>query len=578
MKNMIKGCILAAATILSLASCSKEIDAPASGNLMTFKARIEQPAVTKTEFAEGAQGISAKFQEGDVVIVIDSEGNATNFTATSVSSDGIATFEGEPETPIAAGATVTAVLKGAGISYDATNKQIVANLSNQAGTLEDAGKRSLFVATGTNTNSGLSLSFQIKTSILKCVLTLPSSDASENGYNWYLSTGGTGSKDYKNKITVDLDGTVTLSAGSQYGDISISSAVPFADGKATVYFAVPSTQIKNGIIQCTPSSDQYTRYVWHLAGATALTPAEGCCYTVTRNQSVICYSSQNAGSMFLVNNSATTVNGTALPANTTGKPKTTVLAGDVWGYRYPLTVCQAELSDFLGNYTFKGDTRKATVKGTPVQATTTIAPATGDYPNPSGQLAGQYYDNDWVAPAGAPGTETPVTVSASGDATNNATVSGLFENLPMPAMIKLDYAAHTMSFSLYIENKSYLVSGGLFNGEYAAFETELRSKSNDTKKQYWQLGFGNGGAFEYKGSLSISDGGDITVKFSQNQNCTSFMEYNVVGILVNRFVKANSTAGNDMVRSRKSIYCQKQYDRGGSAYAWVTQGDFTMTK
>lgn len=573
MKNMIKGCILAAATMLSLASCSKEIDAPASGNLMTFKARIEQPAVTKTEFAEGAQGISAKFQEGDVVIVFDSEGNATNFTATSVSSDGVATFEGEPETPIAVGASVTAVLKGAGISYDATNKQIVANLSNQAGTLEDAGKRSLFVATGTNTNSGLSLSFQIKTSILKCVLTLPSSDASENGYNWYLSTGGTGSKDYKNKITVDLDGTVALGVASQEGDLKVAGNVPFADGKATVYFAVPSTQIRNGIIQCTPSSDQYTRYVWHLAGATALTPAAGCNYTVTRTQSVICYSSQNAGSMFLVNNSATTVNGTALPANTTGKPKTTVLAGDVWGYRYPLTVCQAELSDFLGNYTFKGDTRKATVKGTPAKATETIAKGSSDYPNPSGQLAGQYYDNDWVAPAGAPGTETPVTVSASGNATNNATVSGLFENLPMPAMIKLDYAAHTVSFSLYIENKSYLVSSGLFNGEYAAFETEL--KSTDGK---WQLGIAHGGSFEYKGTLSISEGGEISVKFAQNQACTAYSGYNVVGIIVNRFVEAGQTGGNYMVRSRKSIYCQKQNDRGGSAYAWVTQGDFTMTK
>lgn len=576
MKNMIKGCILAAATMLSLASCSKEIDAPASGNLMTFKARIEQPAVTKTEFAEGTQGISAKFQEGDVVIVIDSEGNATNFTATSVSSDGVATFEGEPETPIAAGASVTAVLKGTGISYDKTNKQIVANLANQAGTLEDAGKRSLFVATGTNTNSGLSLSFSIRTSILKCVLTLPSSDASESGYNWYLSTGGTGSKDYKNKITVDLDGTVALDVASQEGDLKVAGNLPFADGKATVYFAVPSTQIKNGIIQCTPSSDQYTRYVWHLAGATALTPAEGCSYTVTRNQSVVCYSSQNAGSMFLVNNSATTVNGTALPANTTGKPKTTVLAGDVWGYRYPLTVCQAELSDFLGNYTFKGDTRKATVKGTPVQASATVAPGTGgskEYPNPSGQSTGSFYDNVWTAPAAAANTETPVTVTASGNSPYNVVVNGLFENLPMPGKIDLDYTNHTLSACLYIENKTYAVTSGLFSGEYAMFATELRNSPSG----YWQLGYANGGAFEYAASTSVSAEGSVTFKFAKDQQCQAFTKFVVVGFLVNRFVTSTGNGAN-LVRSTKSIYCYDQKTSGGSAYAWVTQGDFTMTK
>lgn len=578
MKNMIKGCILAAATMLSLASCSKEIDAPASGNLMTFKARIEQPAVTKTEFAEGAQGISAKFQEGDVVIVIDSEGNATNFTATSVSSDGVATFEGEPETPIAVGASVTAVLKGAGISYDKTNKQIVANLANQAGTLEDAGKRSLFVATGTNTNSGLSLSFSIKTSILKCVLTLPSSDASENGYNWYLSTGGTGSKDYKNKITVDLDGTVALGVASQEGDLKVAGNVPFADGKATVYFAVPSTQIRNGIIQCTPSSDQYTRYVWHLAGATALTPAEGSSYTVTRTQPVIRYSSQGAGSMFLVNDSATTVNGESIPANTTGKPKKTVISGGAWGYTYPLTVCQAELSDFLGNYTFKGDTRVATAGHAPVKATEALQsvpnPKNPPYPSLTGQAVGYYYDTEWVAPKSAAGTETAVTVAASGNAANNATVTGLFANLPMPARINLDYASHIMSFSLYIENKMYKVSGGLFDGENAMFATEL---INNDKEGYYQLGFAHGGAFEYEGTLSVADDGTISVKFAQNKTCTAYSSYKVKGIIVNRFATATGNGAN-LVRSRNSVYCYSNFPQGGSAFAWVTQGDFTMTK
>lgn len=568
----------AAAIAVASAACSKEIattadEAAVASKVVTLKATVAANN-TKVVAEETVTGIDFTFEVEDIVWVFDAEGNKTDFTVTEV-NEGIATLSGTPETEIAAGDPITAVVKTAAVkSYDATNKVVKADLSaSQTGTLESAAAHTVLVAT---TNFGEDITFEQNTTIYKFVLSVPAGETPTGGYNWYLSTGGTGSKDYINAMTVGIDGAVTLddSRTSQSGDIKISNTVATADGKFTVYVSAPVYKVQNAIMQCTPSGQAYDRYVWHIAGATALVPAAGYTYTITRTAPQICHSSANAGSYYLIDNSAATVNGTAIPANTTGKPKLTVISEPLWGYTYPLTVLQAEESDFIGSWDFKGDTRNATVKGTPIKATETIAKGSGDYPNPSGQLSGQWYDNDWVAPAAAANTVTHVTLAKSADATYNLTMTGLFADVPMPAKFKLDYENHSFTAALRIENKAYQAGTGTFAGEWVAYETELQ---NRTGTAYWQLGFANGGAFDYAATVTVADNGTTTLSFSNTQTCTAYTTYKVVGIIVNRFV-VQSTGGNDMVRSRKSIYCKQQNDRGGSAYAQVTQGVFTLTK
>lgn len=226
------------------------------------------------------------------------------------------------------------------------------------------------------------------------------------------------------------------------------------------------------------------------------------------------------------------------------------------------------VATFAGAYTLTGDVRTPTKGGAATQATTDNQ-AGVKYGTLGGVTKGSWYDQAWIADG--KGDSIDITLEAA-EGEHVMCAKGIYENLVMPVDLLIDYEKQTFGMNFVIENKAYLITSGMYKdlGQYAAFATELMEGSN------WCLGFGNGGAFNYYGSVDLSSG-NIVVKFAKGQKCTAFNTYNVVGILVNRYA-SESTAGTALIRSQKSVWAAKNLKHSGSAYARVIQGDFTITK
>lgn len=226
------------------------------------------------------------------------------------------------------------------------------------------------------------------------------------------------------------------------------------------------------------------------------------------------------------------------------------------------------VATFAGAYTLTGDVRTPTKGGAATQATTDNQ-AGVKYGTLGGVTKGSLYDQAWIADG--KGDSIDITLEAA-EGEHVMCAKGIYENLVMPVDLLIDYEKQTFGMNFVIENKAYLITSGMYKdlGQYAAFATELMEGSN------WCLGFGNGGAFNYYGSVDLSSG-NIVVKFAKGQKCTAFNTYNVVGILVNRYA-SESTAGTALIRSQKSVWAAKNLKHSGSAYARVIQNDFTITK
>lgn len=227
------------------------------------------------------------------------------------------------------------------------------------------------------------------------------------------------------------------------------------------------------------------------------------------------------------------------------------------------------VATFAGVYTLTGDVRTPTKGGAATQAT--ADDQTGvkyGYNGKGGIKKNCWYDQAWTADG--KGTSIDITLEAA-QGEHVMCAKGLYENLVMPVDILIDYEKQTFGMNFVIENKAYLLTSGMYKdlGQYAAFVTELMLGDN------WCLGFGHGGAFNYNGTVDLSKG--IVVKFVKGQKCTTYKDYNVVGILVNRYT-SQSTAGTALIRSQKSTYAFKNIESSGAAYARVIQGDFTITK
>lgn len=226
------------------------------------------------------------------------------------------------------------------------------------------------------------------------------------------------------------------------------------------------------------------------------------------------------------------------------------------------------VATFAGAYTLTGDVRTPTKGGAATKATVDNQ-AGVKYGTLGGVTKGFWYDQAWIADGN--GASIDITLEAA-EGEHVMCAKGIYENLVMPVDLLIDYEKQTFGMNFVIENKAYLITSGMYKdlGQYAAFATELMEGSN------WCLGFGNGGAFNYYGSVDLSSG-NIVVKFAKGQKCTAFNTYNVVGILVNRYA-SESTAGTALIRSQKSVWAAKNLKHSGSAYARVIQNDFTITK
>ena len=260
------------------------------------------------------------------------------------------------------------------------------------------------------------------------------------------------------------------------------------------------------------------------------------------------------------------------------------------GSTYDLTQIDAKV--MAGKWTLSGDIRTGTTKGSVAKATTTSTSG-AKYGSKGGIQKGSWYDDGWTAPSAVSGgVNLPVTVTynaegedpgkylnptATGTSAdrakaqkNNLVLTGLYENLTMPARAEVNYEEKWARLYLVIENKNQQLTSGVYSGEYASFQTELQRPTGE-----WELGFANGGINYYLGELTIT-GGATKVAYPASQTCVYYPSYNMVGIIVNRFATEASTAGAELIRSTASKWSYTHYSYSGSAYARVLQQALTF--
>lgn len=609
-KIVISSLILLAA----LAGCSKlnQLEnQPEEGQQISLFANL--PEGTKVAFAsDGAanEGFTTSYA-GDEHLFLWFEGKTLHYheltvdsyTASSASFNGMLKAGYGPSAyPAAFGAMLTSrKLYGRGsqpwasywFSYDNNNSNTFYNrvwLGQQDGTAEMATASSALFASGSlaAADDTPTLSFDYLTSILKFVVTLPDGVvADENNTEIYV--GGTNVYSYVriNETTGALVADKSSDPNSYIYIVPDKSCFSgqTITGYVCLWTGASGIKITDALIEVVV--DGTHTYKTTLANNTGSTLAAGKVYTFAPAGKLVF-----DGVRKWIPDDATTVNipagltttgsvpswmaynsGTgvvSIAANATGSPRQGVID---FTDGSSVDITQLEESDFAGSWTLTGDTRTTTTHGAAAKAAAAVAKTGDGYGKLTGKAKNSWYDDAWVSPAAAAGTDTPLTITYDGSQpTNKFNITGIFGTLVMPAKLEIDYANADATFYPYIPNTSVLQASGEYEGEYLGFATELKNASGGQ----WQLGFGNGGAFYFTCPVNVA-GTTTTASFSGSQTCTAYTSYNVVGLLVNRYV-ASGTAGSNLIRSQKSFWAYSNVDNGGAAYAQVTQGAFTLTK
>lgn len=577
-----------AASLLACNKVENEVVAPENGaKTLTITATIGDPD-TRLSYSEATDGsYKARFNENDVVWAYFAKadnsvaGPVTKLAIDpkSISFDGKTACFRQPAVSIPEGSTkiIAYLANTANTTNFDGGDDIVSDISSQANLTAALNNQVIYGAvdfkdlTSTNPDAlAASIPFSYKTSLLKFSLALP--EGTEVDPKAAVSVNLTSGKIH-NKL--HISGGV-LGAKSEEGELKLGATV--ANGMVSAAAAVWAADDLNSKILVNIGEDTFIADFKPAASIVA-----GKVYTVERTlavsaKPVTMWANDDAASVDFKYSGGEEVTNDWLSckdgkvswtANTTGAIRNAKLT---FKNGSSFELWQANPSDvipvFAGNYTLTGDVRTPTAGGAAVKAEADDQNGV-KYGTKGGVKAGSWYDKAWTADG--KGSSIDITLKAA-EGDHNMCAEGLYENVVMPVDLLIDYDAQTFGINFVIENKAYPITSGMYAGlgQYAAFATELKEGNN------WCLGFGNGGAFNYYGSVDLSTG-NVVVKFAQGQKCTAFNAYNVVGILVNRYA-SESTAGTELIRSQSSVWAAKNIDKSGAAYARVIQGDFTITK
>ena len=577
-----------AASLLACNKVENEVVAPENGaKTLTITATLGDPA-TRLSYSEATDGsYKARFNNDDVVWAYFAKadnsvaGPVTKLAIDpkSISFDGKTACFRQPAVSIPEGSTkiIAYLANTANTTNFDGGDDIVSDISSQANLTAALNNQVIYGAvdfkdlTSTDPDAlAASIPFSYKTSLLKFSLALP--EGTEVDPKAAVSVTLSNGKIH-NKL--HISGGV-LGAKSEEGELKLGATV--ANGMVSAAAAVWAADDLNSKIFVNIGEDTFIADFKPAASIVA-----GKVYTVERTlavsaKPVTMWANDDAASVDFKYSGGEDLTNDWLSckagkiswtANTTGAPRTAKLT---FKNGSSFEMWQADPKDlvatFAGAYTLTGDVRTPTKGGAATQATTDNQDGV-KYGTLGGVTKGSWYDQAWIADG--KGDSIDITLEAA-EGEHVMCAKGIYENLVMPVDLLIDYEKQTFGMNFVIENKAYLITSGMYKdlGQYAAFATELMEGSN------WCLGFGNGGAFNYYGSVDLSTG-NIVVKFAKGQKCTAFNTYNVVGILVNRYA-SESTAGTALIRSQKSAYAFKNLKLSGAAYARVIQNDFTITK
>ena len=592
MKKKIFALIAFAAAFVGCSKETSETPSPAlEGQKFVITASVGDP-VTRLGYTENDQnGFTAKFTSSEKISLYFLKADNSvalsrvlSINGYSISDDGrTAKFETTDLTiPTDAVKLAAYLYSGTGSTY--TDEKATTDLSLQANLGAAQSHHILYatsnvadIKTDANGVAVANLKFAYKTALLRFTLTFPEDVKVTMDKNTVITLNNTG-----NTVHNALDIVWgELAETSAKGDIVFYPTDTLGKKNVAVAYACvwAADNFKDSKISVAQGADTYS-VALELKKETL---EAGKVYDVTRTitnvvKPVTMWTNDEAGSVEFKYSGGEDLTSDWLSckegkvswtANTTGALRNAKLT---FKNGSSFEMWQADPKDlvatFAGAYTLTGDVRTPTKGGAATQATTDNQ-AGVKYGTLGGVTKGSWYDQAWIADG--KGDSIDITLEAA-EGEHVMCAKGIYENLVMPVDLLIDYEKQTFGMNFVIENKAYLITSGMYKdlGQYAAFATELMEGSN------WCLGFGNGGAFNYYGSVDLSTG-NIVVKFAKGQKCTAFNTYNVVGILVNRYA-SESTAGTALIRSQKSAYAAKNLKLSGAAYARVIQNDFTITK
>lgn len=592
MKKKIFALIAFAAAFVGCSKEASETPSPAlEGQKFVITASVGDP-VTRLGYTENDQnGFTAKFTSSEKISLYFLKADNSvalsrvlSINGYSISDDGrTAKFETTDLTiPTDAVKLAAYLYSGTGSTY--TDEKATTDLSLQANLGAAQSHHILYatsnvadIKTDANGVAVANLKFAYKTALLRFTLTFPEDVKVTMDKNTVITLNNTG-----NTVHNALDIVWgELAETSAKGDIVFYPTDTLGKKNVAVAYACvwAADNFKDSKISVAQGADTYS-VALELKKETL---EAGKVYDVTRTitnvvKPVTMWTNDEAGSVEFKYSGGEDLTSDWLSckegkvswtANTTGALRNAKLT---FKNGSSFEMWQADPKDlvatFAGAYTLTGDVRTPTKGGAATQATTDNQ-AGVKYGTLGGVTKGSWYDQAWIADG--KGDSIDITLEAA-EGEHVMCAKGIYENLVMPVDLLIDYEKQTFGMNFVIENKAYLITSGMYKdlGQYAAFATELMEGSN------WCLGFGNGGAFNYYGSVDLSTG-NIVVKFAKGQKCTAFNTYNVVGILVNRYA-SESTAGTALIRSQKSAYAAKNLKLSGAAYARVIQNDFTITK
>ena len=609
LKSLLMG-LTVAALVAACSSDDNVTPSPSTGDQgqITIRTTLDQGQGTRVSLTE--QGVTTPslkvaWQNTDQLVVGYSAATSpATFAIGTISADGHnAEFTGSLTPAPTQTTDVYAMANTAAAPLDGTTAQL--DLSAQTGKIDDLGTYDLLMGRGSYdpaNASSLFVSMAHQVAFIRGTIVLPFTPTDAN-YALTLK----GDDLYTRKTYSLTDGTSTAATA---GDIRISAA-KVAGNRLTFYAAVLPQTLRNLRADVvSPSGQAYA----DLLVTDEFTVQAGRLYTVTRSNETLAdvnlwtdnqawtkvYDVANykiatvqripaEGSDWLSvesDGSKVTVKATA---NTTGAPRQAKLIFGNGSQQTTIDLTQIDESDFAGYWnmvafkkfystgsltTVNYDTKWSGVGTTPSDGRTDLKIVDGVNYNNKTELT-------LVNKTGKNVTAYECLNYKQQTATNNISITGLFENMTTEALSKVDYDSKAATVSIFFDTKTGSTPAqrlytGQYAGQYVALMPELSTGINSG----WSFQYATIGGAQYAwyvGKVSVS-GHTTTVRWSANTSTMQKLKTSastptlyVCGLQVMRYI-ASTINANNMIRQKMGGFPQQ------AAWAVTYQGDIVISR
>lgn len=602
------GCVGIAAIMAACSSDNVEPETPATNGKLTIRTSLTAP--TRIGLSEQGEATSpslkAVWQNTDKLAVdCNCLASPTQFVISTISDDGHdAAFTGTLSPSPTEKTTLRAIAMTSAVSLSSHDAMI--DLTSQTGQIDDLGKYDVLTGQceyAPSSTSSLDMSMAHQVAFIRGTIVLPFTPTAET-YALKLKADNLLSKA---RFSL-LDGTISdnTSAG-----INVTAA-KVEDNKVTFYIAVLPGTLTNLRADVTSTSGEAYN---DLLVTDSYTVEAGKLYTVTRSnetlEDVTLWTNNEAwnktytvsnykiatveripaeGSDWLTvtsDGSKVTVSATA---NTTGAPRQAKLVFGNGSQTTTIDLTQIEESDFAGNWNMTAYKAFYTT-GTPTMSNYdskwgAVGTTPGDGRTDMKVVDGVDYKNKTeltlTNATGKTVTAYECKTYTSQKATNNISIQGLFENMKVEALSKVNHSAQSATVSIFFDTNAATKAQRLYTGQYAGQYVCLMPELSTGINSGWSFQYATIGGSNYSwyvGTVSVT-GHTTTVRWDANtsgmqklKTSASDPSLYICGLQVMRYYSP-TISYIYMVRQKAGGYTSSNF----GAYAITYQGDIVIKR